>query len=429
MKKILNDIHLYLIITLTSLSILLFNVFGFFGIIVYGLLVIYGFLFFLFNVKSKHILKTPPLYVMIAYYAYFCIALCINGAILQRGFTMAQLFLLSLISFFIRPNEDLEYDIKQLSKIMTIASIVMSCSSIAIAFFTYMRQETVSAFPEYIRNIFFTVTGNFPTRMAGFSYQPNLTAEFCLISTMFSVFLIVSKPSKLWKVCSVLNIIASIFTIFVATSSRTSMVCILAFFFIFFCLFMYINKENMQFKRKMIYILLCLGFVVLLVLILFFASESFRNFVRNHVIRVSSLSTASGRDSVYKVAFELGKGHRLFGYNESNLAERIAPHAHNMYLQLLSFAGIPGLLLYCIYLGCTVYLAFKNFFDKSFSYNVKLLNCLFLSFVLCYLLYGIPEEAGVNRIKAISIYAQVIFGFIHVLHYNIKHESNILSYR
>ena len=186
----------------------------------------------------------------------------------------------------------------------------------------------------------------------------------------------------------------------------------------------------MQFKRKMIYILLCLGFVVLLVLILLFASESFRDFVRNHIIRVSSLSTASGRDSVYKVAFELGKGHRLLGYNESKLTEQIvAPHAHNMYLQLLSFSGIPGLLLYCIYLGYTVYLAFRNFFDNSFSFNVKLLNCLFLSFVLCYLLYGIPEEAGVNRIKAISIYAQVIFGFIHVLHYNIKHESNISCYR
>ena len=276
-------------------------------------------------------------------------------------------------------------------------------------------------------NVFLKTMGEYPRRMAGIATHPNYTAEFCLVGTMLSFYLITTEKSRKWKTFSLLNIIISFFIIFIATSSRTSMVCMLFFTCAFLCFYFYSNRKDAKIVKRMKYILFCLLFIALICIILFFISDSFKKFVNEHVLRVSSLKTASGRDSVYKVAFELGKGHRIFGYNDKELANRIASHAHNMYLQLLSFSGIPGLVLYCIYFFYTIYLAIKNFFNNAFDSSEKLLNCLFLSYLICYILYGIPEDAGVNWMKAISVYAQIIFASIHILNYNVKLEEQRTS--
>lgn len=421
------DVHLYFIITLTTITILLFNVFDFLGLIIYGFLIIYGLIFIIVNYKSKPILKTPSFYILSAYYIYSFLALCVNGSLFRRGSAILQLFMLSIIAFFIRPNQEIEKDIKSLSKMMTVASIIMGATSIGITLFTYYNPEIVPIFPAYIQNVFLKTMGECPRRMAGIATHPNYTAEFCLVGTMLSFYLITTEKSRKWKTFSLLNIIISFFIIFIATSSRTSMVCMLFFTCAFLCFYFYSNRKDAKIVKRMKYILFCLLFIALICIILFFISDSFKKFVNEHVLRVSSLKTASGRDSVYKVAFELGKGHRIFGYNDQELSNRIASHAHNMYLQLLSFAGIPGLVLYCIYFFYTIYLAIKNFFNNVFNSSEKVLNCLFLSYLTCYILYGIPEDAGVNWIKAISVYAQIIFAFIHILNYNVKLKEQRIS--
>lgn len=419
MRKTLSDIHTYLLISLTTITALLFNIFGDLGLVIYGLLIIYGLVFFFFNSKSKTLLNKPPFYFMLAYYMYFLLATCINGSLPQRGSAIAQLFLLSLMAFFIRANSEVGNDTIAMSKVMTTASIIMGVTSILISIFTYKNPGIVMSFPLYIKNIFLSVTGDFPTRMRGFTNHPNITAEFCLVGTMFSIFLIAANQSRFWNLLGSLNIATSVFTIFIATNSRTSMVCFLAFSFTFYGLFAFIiNKSNEKIKRRRRYILLFLLLFFLLLLTIYFLSNQFRTFVNEHILRISSLSTASGRDSVYKIAFELGKGHRLFGYNEKILSEQIAPHAHNMYLQLISFAGIPGFLLYFIFLISTFCCAVKNFICKEFNDKEKILNCFFLSYILCYIFYGLPEDAGINRIKTISVYSQVIFAFINILYYN-----------
>lgn len=421
MKLFLHDTHTYLVITITAIIAMLFNVLGVIPtFIVYTLLIAYGVIFFLLNIRKKSILTKPIFFIMVAYYLYFLFAVSLNGTIWQTGFAIIQLFLISLISYFIKPNEEIESDIEIAAKIMTIASLIMVISSLAVTLFTYTHIELVNTLPEIIKSRLIKVTGSFPRRMAGFHYHPNKTAEFCMTGSLFSSFLFIKSSKKEWKIFSMLNILLSFYTIFVLTNSRTAMVGYVGSIGAFFLLYLFLlNKDK---KRKLVFTIVFITIVILLALILLF-SESFSSFVFNNVLRVSSLSTASGRDSVYKVAFELGKGHRLFGYNINLLEEAIAPHAHNIYLQLLSFAGAPGLILFCLYFFYTSVIAVKNIFDRRFTETEKKLNCFLACYIFCYFLVGIPEIAGVDSYNAISIHIQIVLAYVNLLHYNVKNQE------
>lgn len=421
MKNLFSDIHTYFMTTFTIITILLFNVFGNLGLVFYGLLILYSAVFFFMNLKQRNLLNIPIFYIMVAYYVYSLIAICINGSVIRNGSPIIQLFFLSLIAYFYRKSESLFEETIGIAKILTIASLIMAGASYIVYVFSLNHQNAVLNFPSFIRDICFNVRGNIPKRMDGFGYHPNATASFCLSGAIFSIFLLTFEKEKKWIILSVINIAISILTIFIATNSRTNMIALIFFSAIYLVLYCFVaNKDNKKLKNVAILIIIITCIVFLLFIFLIKLSPTIRTFIFEKVIRISSLSTASGRDSVYKIAYELGRGHRLLGYNLELLAERVAPHAHNMFLQILSYAGIPALILFCIYFFYTFYIAGKNFFARSTETREKSFYCFIFCYIACYLILGIPETAGVDGISHISLCAQLLFAYTHIIHHEKK---------
>lgn len=423
--KSLSDIHTFFLITIGTIIILNFSFLGFFGLIIYGLLIGYSLLFFAYNIRRQKMLQIPMLYVLIAYYLYFLLAVCINGSVIVNGAAILQLFLFSLIAFFVRDSKDLIKDITAIAKMMIIAGIFMSLGSLLIALLCHTNPDLINDLPSKIGAFLVKVTGDFPRRLTGLNNNPNGTAEFCTVSTIMSIFILTFERKTKWVVLSLINIICSLNLIVLWTNSRTNMAALFAFTMAYFIIFFFIsNNENKSLKKIAIIIITVVVICTLIMTAIILTSQTLRDFILERVLRSSSLKTASGRDSVYRVAVELGEGHRLFGYNISELAQRIAPHAHNMFLQLLSFAGVPGLVLFSIYFLYTSYVAIKNLLNKTFSQEIKNFNCFLACYIFYFFVEGIPETAGVDSMRMSSILLQLVLAYTYIIYFQNKREKN-----
>ncbi len=418
--SIISNEHIYFGITIATLVALLFNLLGSVGLIIYGILILFSCFFFIANIRRQNFLFSISSISAITFYLYFILALFINGSYSLYASSVFQFFLLTIISFYIRNNEDLLSDIYMIAKIYIIASLIMGLGSILVSVITTLCPNLINLLPELIKNKFYKITGTFPNRIGGFTENPNTTAILCTVGFTLSILISTStKVSKKWKIISLFNILISLYMVFIATCSRTSMITCFIFAVSYFALyFLSLNRKN-PVKRKIFRLTIILGILVVCIFLLaLLISPDFRNYFFNHIIRVDSLATGSQRIPLYKKALELVKDNLAFGYNIKDLGY---PHAHNLLLQVLSFSGVPGLILFCIYALSTLIVAIKNITSKSMLiYEIRMLNCFCLSFLLCFMAYGITEGGALTNMRAISIFAPVVFGFTNVINNNIS---------
>ena len=413
------DIHSFLLVTVSCLLLLNLNFLGTLGLVIYGIMIAYSAFFFILNYKKRQDFCKKPFifYFIIAYYSYFLFAVFINGSFSYNGPALIQLFLLYLIVILRQNNAEILEDIKSVAKILTVFGLIAGIGSIGIAIFTYYYPEAVSLLPEKIGEVFFNMTQGFPLRLAGYRYHPNGTAQACFTSLMFSIYLLSIADSSKWKVLSLLNCFIAVYLIVIATNSRTNIVCLALFLFLYFIIYFFVlNKENKQLNKiKNSIVIITLGLLLVFSLIVFFY-EPAKEFLFSRVLRVSSIKDASGRDDVYKIAYELGQGHRILGYDMHQL--RVAgnvDHAHNLFLQLLSAGGIPTLALFCISFFITIFFATKNLIRIKHDLSIRKLNCFFFCFIICYFIQGIPEISGVDNMSPFAICSQIIFAYINVI--------------
>ena len=416
-SSLLNE-HTYLGITVSALVILLFDLLGVIGLGIYGILIIYSCVFFIINIKRKPIIISVASISSIAFYLYFILALFINGSYSHYFSAILQFFLLTIIAFSIRQNDELLLDVYLIAKIYTAASIFVSISSVAISIITIFYPDFLNILPESIKIKFTEVAGSFPARMGGLTGNANTTAILCAMGFILSIFLIsVKNISKKWKIITLINIILSFYMIFLATCSRTSMLTCLVFAFAYFIIYFLVINKNDKIKKKFFVETVAFCFLMFcLFLISLFLFPDFRNYIFNHVIRVDSLSTGSERLPLYEKALALVKDHIVFGYNYQDLG---AAHAHNLLLQIVSFGGIPSLVLFGIYFFSTLVSGIKNLATPNASeYDIHLLSCFCLAFIFCFMSYGITEGGAITSMRAISICTPVFFAFANLLTYN-----------
>lgn len=426
MTKILHDIHTYLLITITTLLALYLNFLGTLGLVVYGLLIAYSVVFIFMNYRRREQYKQlPPIFfILIAYYCYFILAVSVNGSFTYNGPAIIQLFLLAFICFFRNDTNEMLYDVNNIAKVFTIFGLAMSIGSISIASFTLLFPNLVNTFPSALAEKFFAIKGSFPSdRLPGLCHYPNPTSLACLTSILFSFYLISIESKKKWIIPAIINICTGSYVIIIASNSRTNMVCLAAFIFFYYIFYFFILHKNDQKKRKIrnIIVIVFLTAVILFAIILI-GSASFRDFFFNHVLRVSSIKDASGRDDVYKISYELGQGKRFLGYDMHDLVDVGLPNAHNIFLQLLCAGGIPSLVLFCLWFFFSIYASIRNVL-KPVSKEARNLNGFFACFIVCYLLQGLPEIAGVDIMSPFSIAAQVIFAYINVNYFNYRQQK------
>ena len=420
---IFQDIHIFNIILVSVLSFLQFTFIGkVIGLTSYGIMLAYSVVFFFYNLRIKRFYTPWILYVIVLFYLYFLIATCANGSVMMFGSSLLQLLFICLISFFDRNTTSYVKDFISISKVLIILSLFMGCGSVIIGLIVYLYPEMISSLPMGISEYLKSVAGSFPVRLTGLAWHPNSSAKLCLIGSMFSIYLLTCEEiqSVKWKILAIINTFFSLYFIGIATNSRTSLIVLFSFCFIYGFIYAFkIKKGNKAVLKTIIYIVIVLFAILILFLVLISVSTEFKNYLLNDILRISTISTATGRTTIYKIAFELGENDRLFGFHPDRLDERVhVASTHNLFLELLSFGGVPSLVLYAIFFFYTLYVSWKNLTLKTLMEKQQVLCAFLFCYIVCYFIYGIAERASVNGVGEIAVLAQIVFGITHVINHN-----------
>ena len=83
---------------------------------------------------------------------------------------------------------------------------------------------------------------------------------------------------------------------------------------------------------------------------------------------------------------------------------------NNMYLEILTFGGVPSLVLFMLYTVSAIIVSVKNFIFKNHISQVCLvINCLALAYIISYLVGGISEPGAVRSMRiAFPVYNTMI---------------------
>lgn len=429
MPSFMLDARKFFLITITIIAIIQIDIFGTLGLIAYGILILYGVAFIVINNRNLNIYTAPIFYVACAFYLYFILANCINGSFVLRGPSLVQYFLLCIVAFSLRSIESLKKDVKYFCFILTVLGLIQSVSSIVMALTTYYSPDFVSSLPSVIEALFKEVAGAFPIRGTGLIQNANLTGGYSFVCGIFSLYLFFITDNKKWKILAFINFILSFYLVFFFCASRTFMLALISSLFVFgilrICDVCKNPKNRMYVIRVLIALLVC---AIMIFIAIFWVFPSAKDFLSDRVLRISSLSDGSGRLHIWVTALELGKGNRLFGYSYKNLENTLGyGNVHNSLLEMLSFGGVPTLVLFLIYFSYTLYIAvriLKRVTDLSVS--DKLFLYFIVSYIIGYFVSGFTES-DINRMKMTTLMFTIFLGYIHVVYYQLKAQNRMQS--
>ena len=118
MLYLLNNVSIFLLVTIMSIAIIQIDIFGILGLVVYGLLIAYGIIFIAVNYKKLNLLKHPIVYIAFAYYFYFIFAGIVNGNVTYTGPSLIQFFILTIVAFSVRPVSDIKKEFGTLANVL-----------------------------------------------------------------------------------------------------------------------------------------------------------------------------------------------------------------------------------------------------------------------------------------------------------------------
>lgn len=418
----LFDVRNVILVTIASIAILQFGVFSLLGLAVYGLLLVYNLFSIIYNLREKKIYVNIVFLLGISYCIYFLVSSVVNGNIADVGSTILQYLLIFVVASFIRDNNDIFSDMISLSKVLTIATLAMAVLSVLLSFAGMLFPSFFANLPSWapfdeIRKRLCHIPQE---RLIGFVGNPITTAYYCYTGLLFSIYLCSVECSKKWKILSYLNIVISSITIIFLTRCRTYTVALFAFVFLYISIYyLWISKDNKLKKRNFKIIIIASVALLVILIAIFIVSDPFRDFILNDVIRIQNLNTLSNRTEIFRNALIEGEGHRIFGINARNFEKNIASHTHNMYLEVLTFGGVPAFILFLLYLFSAIAISFINL--KSCNKNIQVISCFGFAFICGYMVGGISEPGTVKYMGLIFPVMQVLIAFTSILYHNIMH--------
>ena len=420
----LLDIHWLLIITVAIIAVLRFGIFGVPGLVVYGLLLVYNLIGIIFNLKHNKISFNFTFVFGCLYCLYFLLATLFNGTFADAASTLAQYLLIFVIASFIRKDDLIENDFISLAKVMTVAGLAMTLLSVVFSCITTAFPSLFANLPEgnYFDDIRLRICNLKVDRLAGFGGNPIVTAFYCYASIVFSVYLLSVSRNIKWKVLAVANFILSSVLIGFLARSRTYMgalaIFLIVYFIIYYCLLNW-NEPQKRHNFKFLLLLSCLGLVIFF--LLFIAVESFRDFILEQVLRIQNINTIGNREDIFSNTINAGKGYRLFGLNAKWFEQHVAPHTHNMYLEVLTFGGVPCFIFFILFWIAAIYTTLYNLYHRNLmSKTCQTINCLTLAYIVSFLVGGISEPGAVRSIRIAFPVLLIMIGSVCVIRYNLK---------
>lgn len=416
----LLDIHWLLIITISTIAVLLFGVFNWVGLVLYGVLLVYNGSGIVYNfLNGRKISKNITFFSGVLFSLYFLLASFINGNSSDWA-TIIQYGLILVLVSFAREGKEIQSVFLPISKVLTISGICMAFLSILIPIIGNVFPSFFLSLPKY--DLFIRLNKMVcdikTDRLIGFGLNPITTSFYCYATIAFSVFLFSITGKQLWKILSAINIGISSFFIAFLARSRTYMLALFAFygayFFIYYCV-LYRDVPSKQRDFKVLLFVFCSCFIVFVLLFTLF--DSFRSFILEDVFRVQNIDTFGNRGDIFTRSLIAGEGHRLFGISSMYFEQIIEDHTHNVFLEVLTFGGVPSLFFFMIYVFSSIYISIKNMINKNeMPINIQIINCLAFAYIVSYLVGGISEPGGVRTMRLAFAVLQLMIGSVVVIY-------------
>lgn len=363
----LHNMKAFLAILVIGLSFLMYQPFGdILRGVLYGLLVVYTGIFFILNLRQRPLVLTPLSVCGIAFYIVSTISYAYSGDIMMVGFAHFQFILFALIAFSERKDEEIHIEILLISKILIIASLLMTILSVLSRPFVLCFPDAVELFPTELKRMIITAASINSQRLFGFGMQFNVTSSIVVTGIMLSFFLITfNYVGKKWKILSAVNIVISSFMVIFLCGSRTHTVVLICFFFCYPIAYLIsFARTDKEKNKKGLIIFLALVFIFIITVLILMSIDIVREYVIKVVIRPESLETGSGRTKIWKYMFEISKGHRLLGVSRQSIIDKMGYGSHSIYMELLVVLGIPAMILFFFYFfGSLFYLGKNLLFD------------------------------------------------------------------
>lgn len=227
----------------------------------------------------------------------------------------------------------------------------------------------------------------------------NAFGIFSSISIIFTIYLLFNTKSIKGKSFLYLNLLLQSITL-ILSEGRSSFLVILSLIFIF--MYIYLSKSWIRFS---------LIFLPLVFLITFIATH-FNN-LRPYL---------AGRENIWLAASKVIKAHPLTGIGNTNMVPMVdaakeqwlyglpTGGIHNIYIETATVNGIISSLLIILFILITFYYLVKKI-QVSFSFNKKLLTCLFSLFVGL-VLVNLMESTLLYKVSFINIVFWSVTGYL-----------------
>lgn len=269
-----------------------------------------------------------------------------------------------------------------ISSIISLISLIMICSNNIIK---------IPLDPTYPQGGYHEYVGLFS--------NGNAFGIFSTISIVFTIYLLFYSKSIKSKSFLYLNLLVQSITL-ILSGGRSAFLVILSLIFIF--MYIYLNKTWIRFS---------LIFLPLLFLITFITTH-FNN-LRSYL---------AGRENIWLAAIKVIKKHPLTGVGNTNMVPMVdaakekwlyglsTGGIHNIYIEISTVNGIIAALLIILFILITFFYLVKKI-QVSFSFNKKLLTCLFSLFIGLALV-NLMESTLLYKISFINIVFWSVTGYL-----------------
>ena len=339
--------------------------------------------------------KIKPNVIKLPIYLFVLITLILN-ILIYPDVNNIKTWVINLIPLFLFFSIDTVKNKKSLFKevslfssfFVLISSIISLISLIMICTNNIIRIPLDPTYPQ----------GGYHEYVGLFS-NGNAFGIFSSISIIFTIYLLFNTKSIKGKSFLYLNLLLQSITL-ILSEGRSAFLVILSLIFIF--MYIYLSKSWIRFS---------LIFLPLVFLITFIATH-FNN-LRPYL---------AGRENIWLAASKVIKAHPLTGVGNTNMVPMVdaakeqwlyglpTGGIHNIYIETATVNGIISSLLIILFILITFYYLVKKI-QVSFSFNKKLLTCLFSLFVGLALV-NLMESTLLYKVSFINIVFWSVTGYL-----------------
>lgn len=339
--------------------------------------------------------KIKPNVIKLPIYLFVLITLILN-ILIYPDVNNIKTWVINLIPLFLFFSIDTVKNKKSLFKevslfssfFVLISSIISLISLIMICTNNIIRIPLDPTYPQ----------GGYHEYVGLFS-NGNAFGIFSSISIIFTIYLLFNTESIKDKSFLYLNLLLQSITL-ILSEGRSAFLVILSLIFIF--MYIYLSKSWIRFS---------LIFLPLVFLITFIATH-FNN-LRPYL---------AGRENIWLAASKVIKSHPLTGVGNTNMVPMVdaakeqwlyglpTGGIHNIYIETATINGIISSLLIILFILITFYYLVKKI-QVSFSFNKKLLTCLFSLFVGLALV-NLMESTLLYKVSFINIVFWSVTGYL-----------------